>query len=55
MNGLPKTGTILPSGKDVRKLVEQACKSQSDKRKMKIEPIEEKYIKLMSMILGYRF
>lgn len=55
MTRLPKTEAILPTSKDVRKLVEQACKSHSDKRGMKIEPIEEKDIKLMSMILGYRF
>lgn len=51
---LSKTDAILPIGKDVRKLVDQACKSWSDKHRMKIEPIEEKDIKLMSMILEYK-
>lgn len=55
MTGLSKKGTILPTGKDVRKFVEKTCKSRSDRSEMNIEPIEENDIKLMSMILGYRF
>lgn len=55
MIGLSKKGVILPAGKDVRKLVEHACKLRSDRCRMTIEPIEEKDIKLMSMILDYRF
>lgn len=53
---LSKTGAILPTGKDVRKQVEKACRSRSDKHGMTIEPIEEsKDIKLIAMILGYKF
>lgn len=55
MTGLSKKGVVIPAGKDVRKLVEQACKSRSDRRGMTIESIKEKDIKLISMILGYRF
>lgn len=55
MTGLSRTSTILPMGKDVRKMVELTCKSRSDTCGMTIEPIEQEDIKLMSMILGYRF
>lgn len=55
MTSLSRIGVVLLVGKDVRKLVELTCKSRSDRRGMTIEPIEQEDIKLMSMILGYKF
>lgn len=55
MTCLSRIDTILLVGKDVRKIVEQTCKSRSDRRGMTIKPIEKDDITLMSMILGYMF
>lgn len=55
MIGFSRIGVILPVGKDVIKMVEQVCKSRSDKCGMTFEPIEKLEIKLISMILGYKF
>ena len=55
MNGLPKTGPVLPTGKNVKKKVEQVCLSRSDRHRMTIDSIKADFIKLVTMILGYKY